>query len=147
MADAGELASRYRDAIQKVLGLVATIDSDFDVMFKHPDVGTFYFQVDAEKDPEFMRLVFYRFADRESSGLERAQLLEIVNHTNEATKAAKLWIHDGDEGTVSAAIECFLAGPDQMPASELLELIVDRVVASIRWAVDAFREEVESVKR
>ena len=38
-----ELAQRYQTAVQEEVGLLAKIDSDDDVIFKYPDLGTMFF--------------------------------------------------------------------------------------------------------
>ena len=55
--DAKELAQRYVNALTEI-GVVAKIDDESDVVFKMPGVGSFYISLDAEDDPEFMRLVY-----------------------------------------------------------------------------------------
>ena len=58
--DAKELAQRYVNALTEI-GVVAKIDDESDVVFKMPGVGSFYISLDAENDPEFMRLVYPNF--------------------------------------------------------------------------------------
>ncbi|QEI09546.1 hypothetical protein FXN63_24505 [Pigmentiphaga aceris] len=137
MVDKTKLAELYQRVVQEELGLVATIDEDDDVVFKHPDVGTMFFSLDADRDPEFLRLVFPRFVDAEELGITPEQLYQVLNTVNTCNKAAKVYInHQGSEADaaprVSASIEAFVAAPDNMPDEALLRAIVGRTVAALR---------------
>lgn len=136
MVDKTKLAELYQRVVQEELGLVATIDEHDDVVFKHPDVGTMFFSLDAERDPEFLRLVFPRFINAEELGITPAQLFDVLNTVNTTNKAAKVYIgineRDEDSPRVSASIEAFVAGQDQMPDEALLRAIIGRTVAALR---------------
>ena len=142
--DAKELAKRYQTAVQDQLGLLATVDETNDVVFKHPDLGTFYFSLDAENDPEYFMLVFPNFIDKSATANNsRLELLEAVNKVNRRAKGAKLSMRDGDEGKVMASVECFVAGPDQAPSQEFLNTIIKRTMSSIRACVAELVKEVQ----
>jgi hypothetical protein len=136
MVDKTKLAELYQRVVQEELGLVATIDEDDDVVFKHPDVGTMFFSLDAERDPEFLRLVFPRFVNAEELGVTHEQMLDVLNTVNTTNKAAKVYVGTGDRDSdaprVSASIEAFVAAQDQMPDEALLRAIVGRTVAALR---------------
>jgi hypothetical protein len=135
MVDKTQLAELYQRVVQEELGLVATIDEDDDVVFKHPDLGTMFFSLDADRDPEFLRLVFPRFVNAEELGVTPAQLYEVLNVVNYSNKAAKVYIGNGDEDNaprVSASIEAFIAGEDQMPDEALLRAIIGRTISALR---------------
>jgi hypothetical protein len=143
-AGATPLAELYQHVIQEELGLVARIDEEGDVLFRHPELGTLYFSLSAD-DPEFLRLVHPSFADATDLGMGRAELLEIINTVNNRCKAVKLYItqSSGDVVTnrVSAAIESFVAAPDALPSEALLRGIVARCLSAIRHsAAETLRE-------
>ncbi len=145
--DAQELATRYKTAVEESLGLIAKIDDDKDVTFKHPDLGTFYFSLDAAQDPEYMMLVFPSFADERSIGGDRVKLLEIVNAVNGQCKAVKLSVRERDgHHNVTATAECFLAGADQGPTQELLKAIIKRTFSALTSGVRTFAEKVKAEK-
>lgn len=135
--DKDKLAQRYVDALTEI-GVVAKIDDDKDVVFKMPGVGSFYISLDAENDPEFMRLVFPNFYSNKDTGF----VLNTINRVNMMNKTVKLWARERDgELNVSASIESFLAGPDQAPDSALLEAILERCISAIRAGVGSFAKE------
>jgi hypothetical protein len=140
MVDKTKLAELYQRVVQEELGLVATIDEDDDVVFKHPDVGTLFFSLDAERDPEFLRLVFPRFVNAEELGVTMAQLYEVLNTVNTTNKAVKVYIgqadRDSDEPRVSASIEAFIGAQDEMPDEALLRAIIGRTVSALRSGAD-----------
>jgi hypothetical protein len=145
--DAKKLAERYMTAVQDQLGLLAKKDDSDDVVFKHPDLGTFYFSLDAPHDPEYFMLVFPNFMSKDSTGGDRLKLLEAVNKVNRRAKGAKLCMRDGDDGpAVTASIECFVAGPDEAPSQEFLNAIIKRTMSSIRACVAELVKEVESAE-
>lgn len=131
--DAKELANRYQTALKKS-GLLAEIDKDGDVIFKHPDLGSFYFSID-ERDPAYMMLVFPNFTNKDLTGGDRGKLLELVNKVNGINKAVKLVVRGTPEANVSANIECFLAMQGEMPAQDLLDSVVGRNLAALGSAI------------
>ncbi|KRC73264.1 hypothetical protein D3C87_404490 [compost metagenome] len=134
MSNLTPLAALYQSVVQEELGLVARVDDDGDVLFRHPDLGTMFFSL-SESDPEFMRLVYPSFVDANELGVTRLQLLEVVNAVNHGCKAVKLSVQAASgptAGRVSASIESFVAAPDKLPAPELLRAIVARCVSAIR---------------
>lgn len=125
------LAARLIKVVQEELGLMARLDDDGDVVFRHPDLGTLYFSL-SENDLAFMRLVYPGFAEAEDLGVTREQLMEVINDVNHRCKSVK--IYAPREARVSAAIECFLAGGDEIPEEALLRAIAGRCLAAIRYA-------------
>ncbi|MDB5918168.1 MAG: hypothetical protein JWR40_2402 [Massilia sp.] len=145
---ATELATLYQNAVQDEVGLLAKIDEDNDIIFKHPDMGTMFFSVDAEKDPEYMMLVFPNFANKDVLGLTREQLLIAINTVNTQNKAVKLGIRADTIGTTCeaiATIECFLAGTNQAPSPELLKSIIKRNLSALRAGVRSLIKEAEAM--
>lgn len=136
MVDKTQLAELYQRVVQEELGLVATIDEEDDVVFKHPDVGTMFFSLDADNDPEFLRLVFPRFANAEELGVTPARLYEVLNTVNTTNKAVKVYIgnseRDGDDPRVSASIEAFIGKEDELPDEGLLRAIIGRTVSALQ---------------
>lgn len=134
MSNPTALTALYQTVVQEELGLVARIDEDGDVLFRHPDLGTMFFSL-SETDPEFLRLVYPSFVDAGELGLTRAQLLEVVNAVNNRCKAVKLTLQQDrgpKAGRVSASLEGFVAASDTLPAEALLRAIVARCVSVIR---------------
>jgi hypothetical protein len=145
--DAKKLAEIYQTAITKELGLVATIDGENDVIFKHPDLGTFFFSLDAEDDPEFMRLVFPNFMDDRLTGGDKDKLLALVNSVNMQNKAVKLYVRpDKADGTmnVSAAVEFFVAGQDQAPTQEHINSIIKRTVSAVKAGIENLLKQAKT---
>jgi len=137
--DAKELAQRYVNALTEI-GVVAKIDDESDVVFKMPGVGSFYISLDAENDPEFMRLVYPNFYSNKDVG----PVLTTINSVNMKKKAVKLWARERDgEHNVSASIESFLAGSNQAPDTALLTATLERCIAAIRAGVASFAKESE----
>lgn len=136
--DGLELAKRYKTAIEESLGLLARIENENRVVtFKYPEVGVFFFVIDAKDDPEYMTLVFPSFADKDLTGGNASKLLELVNKVNGSNKAVKLSMQD--DSNVTATIECFLAATGEAPGQALLNSVIKRNVTSIRAAVATLR--------
>lgn len=148
MSNTTPLAALYQHVVQEELGLVARIDEDGDVLFRHPDLGTMFFSL-TETDPEFLRLVYPSFVDADELGLTRLQLLEVINAVNHRCKAVKLSVQRGQgaaAGRVSAAIESFVAAADKLPAEELLRGIVARCVSAIRHSASQVLKDALELK-
>lgn len=138
--DAKQLAQLYVDALAEI-GVAAKIDEEMDVVFKSPGMGSFFISLDAERDPEFMRLVFPNFY----SDKDAPKVLNAVNTVNLQTKAVKLLMRGREaagEVDVSASVECFLAGRDQQPELNLIKAIMDRCLAVIGAGVRSFSKEI-----
>ncbi|MDF1481106.1 hypothetical protein [Extensimonas sp. H3M7-6] len=136
---AQNLAQRYIDALTEI-GVAAKRDDDNDVVFKILGTGSFYLSLDAEKDPEFMRLVFPNFYESKDA----LPVLKAINTVNMENKAVKLWARERDgKFHVSASIESFLASPDQAPDPGLLKAILERCLSATRAGVESFAEEIE----
>lgn len=145
MVDPRAHAEMYQRVVQDELGLIATIDEDNDVRFKHPDMGSFFFSLDAEHDPEFLMLVYGAFFDAKQ-GVSREELRRLCISVNAQCKAAKLSVRDNEDGDVVATIEMFVAGVDQAPDEAHLRAIMRRVLSSLRSAVDRFAEQVKALQ-
>jgi hypothetical protein len=146
---AEELAKRYQNAVQDEVGLLARIDDVKDVIFKYSELGTMYFSLDAENDPEYMMLVFPSFADLNTLGVTREKLLIAINAVNTQNKAVKLSIRrDKIETTcdVMASIECFLAGVNQAPTEELLRATIRRNLSALKAGVQNLIQELGATK-
>lgn len=125
---AEELANTYINALKEI-GIAAEKDNEDDVVFKHADTGsTLFFSLDAKDDPEFMRLVLPNFYSNADEGL----VLRAINETHRSNKGVKLTARERDgEYNVTAAIECFVAGPDEMPTQEFLVATLRRSISAI----------------
>ena len=140
-----ELANRYKAATEGVLGLVATINDDASaVVFKHPEFGTFLFVLDAEKDPEYLMLLFPSFMDASRVGGDRNFLVQLANDVNIGKKAVKVSVLNDEKSTMTASIECFVAGPDQPPSQEFLNTVVKRQFGALLTGVRAVLEGVSN---
>ena len=129
---ANDLANLYVNALAEI-GLTSKIDDDKDVTFQTPDLGRFYISLQAESDPEFMRMIFPNFMDQRLTGGDISKLLKLINDVNRSNTAVKLYVgfdKDGD-ANVSAVIECFVAGPDEPPSSAHLNAIMKRCLSAM----------------
>ena len=142
--DAKALAERYKLAVEEQLSLVAKIDETNDVVFKHPDLGTFYFSLDAEDDPEYLMLVFPNFVDKDATGGDKTKLLEAVNKVNRKSKGVKLSIRDDADANVIATVECFVAASDEGPSQEFLDTTIKRTFSAMRACVGNLVEEIKN---
>src|SRR5690606_18754776 len=117
--------------------------------FRDPGMGMFYISLDADNDPEFFRLVFPNFADDQITGLNRAQLLQLVNEVNTTNKAAKLTVRflplDGT-WNVSAQVEAFVAGNDTLPDAALMRNVIGRYISAIRASRASFFKALDELK-
>lgn len=144
--DKKTLAELYQTVVQDELGMIAKIDDADDVIFKYPDLGTLYFSLDAEQDPEYLMLVFPTFADAKTLDVSREQLLLAINSVNSRSKAVKLSIRastiDGD-CDVMATVEAFVGGPNQAPDEAFLRQTIKRNLSALRAGVRNLLEEVK----
>ena len=137
-----ELANRYVAALKNE-GYAADVEADDDgdliIKFKSSDFGSFLILADGDKDPEFMRLIYPNFY----SSKNETSILTTLNVVNLKCKAVKLWARNSDgEMNVSAGIESFLAGPDQLPDLNLLVATLRRNISAIRSGVSVFAKEI-----
>jgi hypothetical protein len=146
MANTQILAKLYKSVIEEELGLLATIDEDGDVRFKHPDLGGFYLSINEEKDPEYMMLVFPAFFDAKQ-GVSEEKLMEICNTLNGRCKGVKLHMANTEDKDVNATAEMIVAAPDTLPTKEHLKGIMKRVMSMVASAVKQFVEEVQKAKK
>ena len=144
--NAKELADRYKVAVEEQLGLIAKIDEDNHVVFRHPDVGTFFIPLNAENDPEYFRMVFANFADKRLTGGDKSKLLNLLNRVNSKYKGACLTMNDDDEGNVWATVNGFLGAPDQGPSEEILNSVLARYFSALRTAVDGLFSEAKEIQ-
>lgn len=145
MSNLTPLAALYQTVIQEELGLVARVDDDGDVVFRHPDMGTMFFSL-SESDPEFLRLVYPGFVDAGDLKMAPAQLQEAINAINHRCKGVKLSVpqEGAAAGRISASIESFIAGPDKLPDEALVRAIIARCVSAIRHGVaELLKEAIE----
>jgi hypothetical protein len=144
--DPKHLANLYSAELTR-LEYSPEVDNENDVIFKHPGFGTFYISLDAEKDPEFMRIVFPNFADEKLTGGDVNKLLLAANEVNRGSKCAKIYIRQDKSGQVkahvSASIECFVAGPDEPPTAGHLKAILERSMSALRSGVESFMKKAK----
>lgn len=143
------LATLYKTVIEEELGMIAKIDETDDVIFKYPDLGTLYFSLDAENDPEYLMLVFPNFADAKSLELSREQLLLAINNVNSSSKAVKLSIRRKTIDTdcdVTATVEAFVGAPNQAPAETFLRQTIKRNLSALRAGARSLIEESKKIK-
>jgi hypothetical protein len=140
--DKNELADRYKKAVEGMLGLVATIDKDGDVVFHHPDRGGYFFNLNAERDPEYLMLIYPYFMDKSDVGGDGDALVRIANEVNRTVKVAKIVVMDNEDCDVMAGVECLVAGPDEAPTQEFLNSIIRRAYDQLSSAVESFTEIV-----
>lgn len=143
------LAALYKTVIEEELGMIAKIDETDDVIFKYPDLGTLYFSLDAENDPEYLMLVFPNFADAKSLELSREQLLLAINNVNSSSKAVKLSIRRKTIDTdcdVTATVEAFVGAPNQAPGEAFLRQTIKRNLSALRAGARSLIEESKKIK-
>lgn len=143
------LATLYKTVIEEELGMIAKIDDTDDVIFKYPDLGTLYFSLDAENDPEYLMLVFPNFADAKSLELSREQLLLAINNVNSSSKAVKLSIRRKTIDTdcdVTATVEAFVGAPNQAPGETFLRQTIKRNLSALRAGARSLVEESKKIK-
>jgi len=147
--DSNTLATLYKTVIEEELGMIAKIDETDDVIFKYPDLGTLYFSLDAENDPEYLMLVFPNFADAKSLELSREQLLLAINNVNSSSKAVKLSIRRKTIDTdcdVTATVEAFVGAPNQAPGETFLRQTIKRNLSALRAGARSLVEESKKIK-
>lgn len=143
------LAALYKTVIEEELGMIAKIDETDDVIFKYPDLGTLYFSLDAENDPEYLMLVFPNFADAKSLELSREQLLLAINNVNSSSKAVKLSIRRKTIDTdcdVTATVEAFVGAQNQAPGEAFLRQTIKRNLSALRAGARSLVEESKKIK-
>jgi hypothetical protein len=141
-----ELAELYKQVMEEEVGLVAKIDNDNDVLFRYPELGTMFFSLDAEDDPEYMMLIYPNFASAERLKLTREQLLLAINLVNTHNKVIKLGIRPDSIETsceVMATIEAFVAAPDEPPTPEFIKGTIKRNLSALRTGVRNFINEAK----
>ncbi len=148
MSNISVLAAMYKRVVEQELGLIASIDEDGDVAFRHPDLGTLFVSL-SEDDPEFMHIVYPGFTTSDRLALSSAALLDLINTVNHRCKAAKLTVSSLHESTasprVSASIESIVAGKDSAPDESLLRAILARCIGSIRHSATLLLKDAESI--
>jgi len=80
MADVRQLSELYQRVVQDELGLVARIEEDGDVLFTHSEFGEFFISLNAERDPEFMRIMLPAFFNA-NQGVSRPDLIQICTES------------------------------------------------------------------
>ncbi len=137
-----ELADVYKITIEETLGLVANVDDEGDIRFKHPDLGTFFISLDAVNDPEFLTLYYPAFVDVKS-GLNEEQLRVICNQTNAKCKGAKLFVANNEDHDVHASLQMLVALPGEIPSKEYLSATLMRALSMIKNSVSNFAAEAK----
>lgn len=122
------------------------VDSDGDIVFKHPDMGTLFLSL-MEDDPEFFCLTFPNFLDsnqvKEEFDVDVDGFFRAINEVNRSCKAANLILNWNDRDQtwhVSARIEAFMAAPDQIPDIQLIKNTFDRNMSAIRSVIHGLIE-------
>jgi hypothetical protein len=138
MADKKELAELYADVIRTGLGFIAEIDDDFDVCFRLTGVGHFYIDLNADRDPEYMMIVFPNFANAEKLGVGIDRMYEAANAVNSRNKAVKLSIQNG---VAFATVEAFVSARDQMPDPVHLKAIIERSFSALQAGAQRFADQ------
>ncbi|HXU34774.1 MAG TPA: hypothetical protein VN937_00140 [Blastocatellia bacterium] len=139
------LAELYQRVVQDELGLLATIEEDGDILFEHPDLGGFFISLNAEQDPEYMKLMLPAFFDA-TRGVSRDHLVQICNRINSTARLTSLTVHEDAGGSVSAWVGLLLAAPDAMPEEALLRGVIGRAMSSIIATVKLFGDELEKIE-
>lgn len=137
-----QLAEIYQRVVQDVLGFAATIEEDGDILFEHPDLGGCFISLNAERDPEYMKLMLPAFFDA-TRGVSRHDLVEICNRINTTAKLTALTVREDAGGSVVACVGLLLAAPDTSPSEALLRGVIGRAMSSIESAVKLFADELE----
>ncbi|MEA2569233.1 MAG: hypothetical protein QOI24_1234 [Acidobacteriota bacterium] len=140
------LAELYQRVVQDELGLLATIEDDGDVLFRHPDLGDFFISLNAEKDPEYMKLVFPAFLFDETRGVAPEDLIRVCNKLNVHAQLAILTFHEEADDTIAAHVGLLLAAPDVFPDETLLRGVIRRAMSSIRSVVEKFADELSRLE-
>lgn len=138
-----QLAQLYQRVVQDELGLVATIDEDGNVLFRHPDMGNFFISLNAEKDPEYMKLLFPACLYDATRGVPSEDLVQICNRLNVHAKLAIVTFHEKADA-LSVHVGLLLAAPDAFPDEALLRGVIRRAMSSIRSAAEKFAEELQA---
>jgi len=137
-----KLADLYKRVVQDELGFAATVDKDGDIFFEHPDLGELFISLNADRDPEYMKLMLPAFFDA-SRGVSRGDLVEICNRINCTAKLTSLTVRDDAEGSVVASVGLLLAAPDTAPSEALLRGVIKRAMSSLEGAVKKFGAAIE----
>lgn len=142
MADVRQLAELYQRVVQDELGLVARIEDDGDVLFTHPEFGEFFISLNAERDPEFMRMMLPAFFSA-NQGVSKQDLIEICNRINAKARLTILSVYDDEHGSVVASVGLVLAAPDAVPNEQLLRGVIGRAMSSMKSALEKFGQAVD----
>ena len=140
-----QLAELYQRVVQDELGLLATIEEDGDVLFEHPDLGGLFISLNAEKDPECMRLMLPAFVVDATRWASLEDLIRICNRVNVKAKLATLTVHEDANDSVTASVGLVLAAPDTSPDEALLRGVISRAMSSIKTAVEKFSDELQKL--
>jgi hypothetical protein len=145
MSDPGrQLAELYQRVVQDELGLIATIAEDGDILLEHPDLGEFFISLNADQDPEYMKLMLPAFFDA-TRGVSRHDLVQICNRINSTAKLTTLIVHEDEGGSVSAWVGLLLASPETNPDEGILRAVIGRAMSSIIGALELFGEEIQKL--
>lgn len=126
------------------------IDSDGDIRFSHPDLGRLYISLDADRDPEYFRMVFPNFADSNAlGGFERTEMIAFANEVNSRNKVVKVTInylnHD-NTWNATVQVEAFMAAADTAPDAALVKATLGRYISAIKAGVSSFVQAMKESK-
>lgn len=129
-----QLSRMYASIVEERLGLIATVDTDDDVVFKYPELGTVVISVQAERDPEVLHIVFPHFLAPAEVGLDEARFLDAMNRVNAQAKGAKVYLSP-TRGRACISVEAVLAASDEAPKRELVAAVLERMMSMLTHAV------------
>jgi len=135
--DTQRIAQAYKESIERSLGLVARVERERSVVFRHPDVGVFVAIIHPD-DPEHFHLVFPAFLDCRKVG-SHEKLIALCNSLNASVKGVKFAMNESPEGEVSASAEMAVPLVNGVPHPDLLDGVLRRsfghLTAGLRAAV------------
>ncbi len=142
MSKKEDLQKVYMDALT-ALDFEPKTDGDGDIVFKIQKMGTALIVLDADDDPEFLRMMFPNFYD-DQKGLSKDDLIALANQINIKNKAVKITVSSQDgEWNVSAVMEAFLAKPDTVPDTAIVKATLSRYLSALQAGVVAYAKAVK----
>jgi hypothetical protein len=129
VVDVQRIAQAYKESIERSLGLVARVERECSVVFRHPELGVFVAIIHPD-DPEHFHMVFPAFLDCRKAG-PRERLLVLCNTLNATVKGVKFAMNESSEGEVSASAEAAVPLVNGVPHPDLLDGVVRRALMQI----------------
>jgi len=123
------IAQAYKESIERSLGLVARVERECSVVFRHPELGVFVAVIHPD-DPEHFHLLFPAFLDCRKAG-PHERLLVLCNDLNATVKGVKFAMNSSPEGEVSASAESAVPLVNGIPHPDLLDGVFRRALAQI----------------